>query len=100
MSEKLHDSFSNLMNIYINNTKDKEVQSNASVEKMHTDLYICVDEKFKYKYHARKLICKLREVYGKENSHNFYREYGFKGHTQDEKDANQYSFIVNSLLFN
>lgn len=39
MSEKLHDSFSNLMNIYINNTKDKEVQSNASVEKMHTDLY-------------------------------------------------------------
>ena len=48
---------------------------------MHTDLYLCVDEKFRYKYHARKLMCKLREVYGKENSHNLYKEYGHKGHT-------------------
>lgn len=55
---------------------------------MHTDLYVCVDEDNKYKYHARKLMCKLREVYQKDNSHVFYKEYGRKGHSQLEKDAN------------
>jgi hypothetical protein len=67
---------------------------------MVTDLLICVEDDFKEKYHAQKLICKLRQIYNKENSFNFYQEYGLKAHTEQEKDANQYSFIINSLLFN
>ena len=50
-------------------------------EAMHTDLMLCVDDEFVYKYHARKLMCKLRDVYGKDNSFAFYKEYGAKAHT-------------------
>jgi protease II len=57
-------------------------------ESLHTDLYLCVDEEFPYKYHARKLVAKLREIYNKENSYVFYREFGRKGYTDDEKTAN------------
>ena len=40
MSEKLHDSFGNLMNIAINNTQSKEIASNAEKESKHTELYM------------------------------------------------------------
>lgn len=69
-------------------------------QRLHTDLYVCVDEENDYKYHARKLIAKLREVYHKENSHVFYKEFSRKALTEDEKVSSQYSFIINSLLFN
>jgi hypothetical protein len=55
---------------------------------MNTDLFICVDEDFAYKYHARKLICKLRSVYNKENSFIIYNEYNSKAFTENEKYAN------------
>ena len=38
LSEKLHDSFGNLMNVYINNMKNEEIQSNESSEIVHKDL--------------------------------------------------------------
>lgn len=55
---------------------------------LHTDLLVCVDEDFHLKYHARKLICKLRELYHRDNSFVFYQEYGRKAHTEEEKRAN------------
>lgn len=38
MSEKLHDSFGNLMNIYLNNMKDNAIRSNNRAEAVHTEL--------------------------------------------------------------
>lgn len=38
MSEKLHDSFGNLMNIYLNNMKGKEIRANNRTEAVHTEL--------------------------------------------------------------
>ena len=38
MSEKLHDSFGNLMNVYLNNMKGKEISKNKKVEALHTEL--------------------------------------------------------------
>lgn len=38
LSEKLHDSFGNLMNVYINNMKNEEIESNESSEIVHKDL--------------------------------------------------------------
>ena len=39
MSERIHDSFENLMNIYINNEKNKELQKTQTVQTEHTDYY-------------------------------------------------------------
>ena len=39
MNEKLHDSFGNLMNIYINNKSEDEIKNNRDIEQIHTDLY-------------------------------------------------------------
>lgn len=39
MSEKFHDSFGNLMNIYLNNSDKQEIKSNHDIEKKHTELY-------------------------------------------------------------
>lgn len=39
MSEKIHDSFGNLMNVYINNMKNDEIESNNKIENRHKDLY-------------------------------------------------------------
>ena len=38
MSEKYHDSFGNLMNVYLNNTEGAEVQRNAQLELKHAAL--------------------------------------------------------------
>lgn len=38
LSEKLHDSFGNLMNVYINNMKSHEIDTNNSNETIHKDL--------------------------------------------------------------
>lgn len=38
LSEKLHDSFGNLMNVYINNMKSEEIDTNNSNETIHKDL--------------------------------------------------------------
>jgi len=39
MTEKIHDSFDNLMNIYLNNEKDSEIKKSDSVHDIHTKLY-------------------------------------------------------------
>ena len=39
MSERIHDSFENLMNIYINNEKNKELQKTQNVQNEHTEFY-------------------------------------------------------------
>lgn len=39
MSERVHDSFENLMNIYINNEKDKELIKTQNVQDKHTKFY-------------------------------------------------------------
>ena len=64
-------------------------------QSLHTDLLICVDEDFEHIYHARKLICKLRQIYNRENSWIFYREYPRKQFSPDEKYAHQQSFMIN-----
>ena len=38
LSEKLHDSFGNLMNVYINNMKTEEISNNNTSEAAHKDL--------------------------------------------------------------
>lgn len=40
MSEKLHDSFGNLMNIYLNNMKSDEVAANNRIEAVHAELLV------------------------------------------------------------
>lgn len=39
MSEKIHDSFGNLMNVYINNMKNTEIKTNNNSENKHKELY-------------------------------------------------------------
>lgn len=43
--------------------------------KLNTDLLLSVDEDFIHKYHSRKLIAKLREVFLKNKTNLFYREF-------------------------
>ena len=66
-----------------------------------TDLLVTVDENFLHSYHARKLICKLRDVMSqdKRQGYVFYREFPEKMYTSEEKVALHYSFLINSLLF-
>ncbi len=66
---------------------------------MHTDLLVCVDENNPMKYHARKLIAKIRSVYEKDNSWAFYNEFREKSMLEREKQAVLQSFIINTLLF-
>jgi ABC-type multidrug transport system fused ATPase/permease subunit len=40
MSEKINDSFGNLMNVYLNNQNDVEINKNKELEQKHTDLYV------------------------------------------------------------
>jgi ABC-type multidrug transport system fused ATPase/permease subunit len=39
MSERIHDSFENLMNIYLNNEKNKELEKTQNAQNEHTDYY-------------------------------------------------------------
>jgi ABC-type multidrug transport system fused ATPase/permease subunit len=39
MSERVHDSFENLMNIYLNNEKNKELEKTQNIQTEHTDYY-------------------------------------------------------------
>jgi ATP-binding cassette subfamily C protein len=39
MSERIHDSFENLMNIYLNNEKNKEIEKTQSIQNEHTEYY-------------------------------------------------------------
>jgi hypothetical protein len=43
-----------------------------------TDIFLCCEEQHKYKYHSRKMIAKLREVYAYDPMFAFYREFSSK----------------------
>lgn len=43
-----------------------------------TDLLLTCDENYPYAYHCKKLICKLRELYSKDEANIFYKEYSNK----------------------
>lgn len=40
-----------------------------------TDLLFCVDAQSPLKYHSRKMICKLRDIYQEDALYAFYREF-------------------------
>lgn len=46
--------------------------------KINTDILLTVDADFKYVYHSRKLMCKLREVGDPKTGYMFYKEYPTK----------------------
>ena len=64
-------------------------------EGMTTNLLLTCDKDYRYKYHSRKLMGKLRQLLKKENSWLFYNEYK----PDDHRHANHASFIIHSLLF-
>ena len=65
-----------------------------------TDILLTVDAASPYKYHARKLIAKLRDVAYKDPLYAFYHEYPSQMYSEQQKLAQSYSFLVNALLFN
>ena len=48
-----------------------------------TDLIFCTDVNDKMKYHSRKMICKLRDIFGEEPLYSFYREFPEKMYTEE-----------------
>ena len=65
-----------------------------------TDILLCCDTKSPYKYHARKMIAKIRETSAYDPLYAFYREFPDKMYSEEQKISEMYSFLVNSLLFN
>ena len=49
-----------------------------------TDLLICCEEQYNFKYHSRKMIAKLREVYASDPLYAFFREFPSKMYTEDQ----------------
>jgi hypothetical protein len=65
-----------------------------------TDLLLCVDAEDPLKYHSRKMVCKLRDIYQKEPLYAFYREFSARMYTQEQKNAEMCSFLINALHYN
>lgn len=65
-----------------------------------SDLLITADESYKNKYHARKLIAKLREASMFDPMFAFYHEYPDQMYSEQQKMAEHYAFLINALLFN
>ena len=65
-----------------------------------TDLLFCVDQDDPFKYHSRKMISKLRDIYNREPLYAFYREFPEDMFSPAQKNAEMYSFLVSSVLFN
>jgi hypothetical protein len=64
-----------------------------------TDLLFCVDSQDPFKYQSRKMISKLRESYQEKPLHAFYREFPEEIYEASEKNAEMYSFLARSVLF-
>jgi protease II len=70
-------------------------------EKPVTDLLISVDEELGHeRYHARKFTSKLRDIFHQDPMYAFYREFSQKMYSEEQKKAEQYSFLINSLMYN
>ena len=65
-----------------------------------SDILLCCDQDSPYKYHSRKLIAKLREISAQDPLYAFYREFPSKMYTEEQKQAEMYAFLINSLLYN
>ena len=65
-----------------------------------TDLLLTVDEAWPYKYHARKMISKVREASARDPMYAFYHEFASQMYSEEQKIAQHYSFLINALLFN
>jgi hypothetical protein len=53
-----------------------------------TDLLISVDEELgKERYHARKMVAKLRDVYNHKPLYAFYREFSSKMYSESQKQC-------------
>ena len=65
-----------------------------------SDILITCDEANKYKYHARKLMCKLRDASKHDPMYAFYHEYPRQMYSEEQKMAEHYGFLINALLFN
>jgi len=50
-----------------------------------TDMLVTCDEEWPYKYHARKLMCKLRETSIMDPMYAFYREYPAQMYSDEQK---------------
>jgi hypothetical protein len=46
-----------------------------------TDLLFCTDENDPLKYHSRKMVCKIRDIFKEEPLYAFYREFPTKMYT-------------------
>ena len=65
-----------------------------------TDILVTVDQEWPYKYHARKLISKVREVSASDPMYAFYHEFPSQMYSDEQKTAEHFSFLINSLIFN
>ena len=65
-----------------------------------TDILLCCDNDSPYKYHSRKMISKIREVTYGDPLYAFYREFPTNMYTEEQKQAEMHSFLINSLLYN
>lgn len=65
-----------------------------------TDLLLTCDSEFPYKYHARKLICKIRETSVMDPLYAFLHEFPAQMYSKEQKEAEHFSFLINALLFN
>ena len=65
-----------------------------------THIMITCDQHSPYRYHSRKLISKIREVCQADPLYAFYREYPEKMYSHEQKMAEHYAFLLNSLLYN
>lgn len=65
-----------------------------------TDFLLTVDQEWPQKYHARKLIAKVREASSTDPLYAFYHEFSTQMYSEEQKTAEHYSFLINALLFN
>mmetsp|Transcript_3225 Transcript_3225/g.4186 ORF Transcript_3225/g.4186 Transcript_3225/m.4186 type:complete len:105 (+) Transcript_3225:185-499(+) len=65
-----------------------------------SDFLLTCDEESPYKYHARKLICKVRETSVMDPMYTFYHEFPAQMYSEEQKEAEHFAFLLNSLRFN
>ena len=65
-----------------------------------SDILLTCDAESPYKYHSRKLISKVRETSVMDPMYAFYHEFPAQMYSDEQKQAEHFSFLINSLLFN
>ncbi len=57
-------------------------------------IMFCTDINDPLKYHSRKMLCKIRDIFNADPLYAFYREFPTQMYTQEQKRAEMYSFLV------